>query len=168
MSGGNIFVYEQLMEQKMMLQMLMMRQAAADAAGNQEKGSASRRAGRDRQNGAGANNLQNGTLPARRTKKTLPTPQTSTAAAASTLKKSEATPPLPRKPPRPLPRLWSRPTHPIDAPAHGLSFRQVSAGCCRLTGVNVKSWPFQSISTTSDGLTFCSSSAVASELASRC
>ena len=26
MSGGNIFVYEQLMEQKMMLQMLMMRQ----------------------------------------------------------------------------------------------------------------------------------------------
>ncbi len=95
MSGGNIFVYEQLMEQKMMLQMLMMRQAAADAAGNQEKGSASRRAGRDRQNGAGANNLQNGTLPARRTKKTLPTPQTSTAAAACTLNKSEATPPCP-------------------------------------------------------------------------
>jgi len=76
MSGGNIFVYEQLVEQKMMLQQqkLMMRQQQMQM--RQVQQAARKGAGRAaapaaiRQDGAGANNQQGGTLPPRRKKKT--------------------------------------------------------------------------------------------------
>jgi hypothetical protein len=92
MSGGNIFVYEQLMEQKMMLQQqkLMMRQQQMQMRQMQQ--AARKGAGRAaapaaiRQNGAVANDQQGGTLPPRRKRKT-PATAGINASAGSTRKK---------------------------------------------------------------------------------
>src|SRR5208337_131786 len=103
MSGGNIFVYEQLMEQKMALQQLMMRQQQMQMRQMQQ--AARKGAGRAaapasiRQNGAVANDQQGGTLPPRRKRKT-PATAGINASAGNTRKKvgpssnseSEATP----------------------------------------------------------------------------
>jgi len=76
MSGGNIFVYQQLLEQKLMLrqQKLMMKQQQMQM--RQMQLAARKGAGRAaaqaaiQQNGAGANNQQDGALPLRRKRKT--------------------------------------------------------------------------------------------------
>ena len=134
MSGGNIFVYEQLVEQKMMQQQrLMMRQQQMQMRQMQQ--ATRKRAGRAaaqaaiRQNGAGADDQQGGALPPRRERKT-PATAGINASADSTRQKGgptsnsdSATP----KSGRLLPRLWSHPTHPIDAPADGLSVMSAPA-----------------------------------------
>jgi hypothetical protein len=118
MSGGNIFVYEQLMEQKMMLQQqkLMMRQQQMQTRQMQQ--AARKGAGRAaapaamRQNGGGANVQQGGTLPPRRKRKTPATAginagagstrkqvgPTSNPDSAATLKSGAASP-APLEPP---------------------------------------------------------------------
>jgi hypothetical protein len=92
MSGGNIFVYQQLMEQKMMLQQqrLMMRQQIQQQKLMRQRQQGVRNdAGRDgaeaaiNQNGAGANNLQNGNLSARRRRKAPGTAGANAPAAAT-------------------------------------------------------------------------------------
>jgi hypothetical protein len=96
MSGGNIFVYEQLVEQKMMLQQqkLMMRQQQMQMRQMQQ--ATRKRAGRAavpaaiRQNGVGANDQQGGALPPRRKRKT-PATAGINASAGSTRKKGGPT-----------------------------------------------------------------------------
>ena len=133
MSGGNIFVYEQLVEQKMMQQQrLMMRQQQMQMRQMQQ--ATRKRAGRAaaqaaiRANGR-RNDQQGGALPPRRERKT-PATAGINASADSTRQKGgptsnsdSATP----KSGRLLPRLWSHPTHPIDAPADGLSVMSAPA-----------------------------------------
>lgn len=121
MSGGNLFVYEQIMEEKMMLQQqkLMMRQQQQML--RQTRQAARKKAQRAaepaaiRQNGAGANDTQSGTLPARRRKKSLTTPRAN-APAASSQKKSGATS-TPASAPSSKPSTTSSaPLEPSDSP----------------------------------------------------
>lgn len=99
MSGGNIFVYQQLMEQKMMLQqqrLAMRQQAQQQKLMRQMQQGARKGAGRagaqaaNNQNNAGANNPQNGASSARRKRK-APTTAGDHASAAGTRKQGKAT-----------------------------------------------------------------------------
>lgn len=92
MSGGNIFVYQQLIEQKMMLrqqQLMMRQQLQQQKLMRQQQQGARKGAGRTaaqaaiNQNGAGVNNLQNGNLAARRKRKTLPNTGVNAAPASN-------------------------------------------------------------------------------------
>jgi hypothetical protein len=123
MSGGNLFVYEQIMEEKMMLQQqkLMMRQQQQQML-RQTQQAARKKAQRaaepvaiSGQYGAGANDPQSGTLPARRRKKSLTTPRAN-APAASSQKKSGATS-TPASAPSSKPSTTSSaPLEPSDSP----------------------------------------------------
>jgi len=99
MSGGNIFVYEQLVEQKTMLQqqkLMMRQQRQQQTLMRQMQQGARQGAGRAaapaaiRQNGAGANDQQGGALPPRRKRKT-PATAGINASTGSTRKKGGPT-----------------------------------------------------------------------------
>ena len=172
MSGGNIYVYQQLVQQKMLLQQqrLMLRQQRQQQALARQvqqatrKGAESRRASSDRSKWrwresstrcglASATKTEN----AGRSRVQCSGGWQPEARRAATKSDSATTPKSGTASP-------SRRTHralriePWPTWRHGDGW----------TGLNVKSCPSQSISTRSDGLTFCSRTAVASALASRC
>ena len=121
MSGGNIFVYEQLVQQKIMLQrqkLMLRQQRQQQALMRQMQQGARRGAGRAaaqaaiRQNGAVANGQQAATLPARRKRKTPATVGANATAAGS----PKTAGPASNSDPAPTPNSGSASPAPLEPP----------------------------------------------------